>query len=314
MKKIKQAITLLSLSLILLSGCSSDTGTEVSITTWEVPDAFTQERSDCAGEIVECSYVAHDYVLDSGNTEDKYCNVYLPYGYSEENNYNVLYLLHGSDSQGTDHQNTWFKTIGFKNVLDNMIYYEAIEPLIVVAPTFYSYELYGDDEMTSVTDSTPTKTNSSNNFGQELRNDIIPVIESTYSTYAESTSEEDIIASRDHRAMAGLSNGCRITLRGGITENFDYISWFGCFSSSIDSEEILEATNDSPYELNYMFNADGIYDFAHNGHKKMVNELIDADSKFTEENTEYVNISFGYHSARSWRVGLYNALQRFFTL
>lgn len=36
------------------------------------------------------------------------------------------------------------------------------------------------------------------------------------------------------------------------------------------------------------------------------------DDMFTEENTEYVQIAFGYHSARSWRVGLYDALQRFF--
>ena len=114
--------------------------------------------------------------------------------------------------------------------------------------------------------------------------------------------------------MAGLSNGARITLSGGMMENFDCISWFGCFSSSVDSAELLKALNSekfSSYKLNYMFNADGIYDFAYNGHKNMVEELM-KDDMFTEENTEYVQIAFGYHSARSWRVGLHDALQRFF--
>ena len=99
-----------------------------------------------------------------------------------------------------------------------------------------------------------------------------------------------------------------------MIENFDYISWFGCYSSSVDSELILEALHSekfAPYALNCMFNADGIYDFAYNEHKKMVDHLL-TDDKFTEENTEYVEIAFGYHSARSWRVAFYDCLQRFF--
>ncbi len=189
-----------------------------------------------------------------------------------------------------------------------------IEPLIVVAPTFYSYGLYGDDDMKDIKDVTPVKKNSSANFGRELRFDIIPAVESEFSTYADGASESALQSSRDHRAMAGLSNGCRITYTGGMIENFDYISWFGCYSSSIDSELVLDALSSEKYKnykLNYMFNADGIYDFAYNGHKKMVNELV-GNGKFGDDNVEYVQVAFGYHSARSWRVGLYDSLQRFF--
>ena len=60
-----------------------------------------------------------------------------------------------------------------------------------------------------------------------------------------------------------------------------------------------------------VFNADGIYDFAYNSHKKMVKELLE-DEKFNQDNVEYVQIAFGYHSARSWRVAFYDSLQRFF--
>lgn len=303
---------LLSVTSLLFCACG-DEGS-ASITSWEVPQKYRTENIEAPGEVVKLYYTAHDYALGTSATENKYCNVYLPYGYNENEQYNVLYLLHGTDPQTTVHQETWLYTIGVKNILDNMIYYGDIEPLIVVTPAFYSYGLYGDDDMTSITEMTDTKQNSSDNFGRELRYDIIPAVESTYSTYAQDVTQESLIASRDHRAMAGLSNGCRITLSGGMVQNFDYISWFGCFSSYIESEDILDALNSDEfkdYELNYMFNADGIFDFAYNGHKKMVSELME-DDKFTDDNTEYVKINFGYHSARSWRVGLYNALQRFF--
>ena len=316
--KIKNTLTILfaaalTAAAMALGGCGGGEG-KASITSSEVPDKYRAERTSEAWEVVRLDYTAHDYALGTSATEEKYCNIYLPYGYSDSRRYDILYLVHGTDPQTVVHQDTWLYTIGMKNILDNMIYYGDIEPLIVVAPSFYSYGLYGDDDMSSITEMTPVKQNSTNNFGRELRNDIIPAVESRYSTYAEDVTQEALASSRDHRAMAGLSNGCRITYLGGMIENFDYISWYGCFSSYVDSSLILDALNSEKfkdYGLNYMFNADGIYDFAYNGHKKMVNELM-KDDKFTAENTEYVQIDFGYHSARSWRVGLYDALQRFF--
>lgn len=316
--KLKNIITILCaglISVIPLTGCSSggEDGT-AEITSWEVPDKYREKRTEKGGEVISLTYDAHDYAKGTSNIEEKTCKIYLPYGYDDNNRYNIIYLIHGTDPQTVVHQDTWFYTIGVKDILDNMIYYGDIEPTIVVAPSFYSYGLYGDDTMKNIREQTPVKTNSTENFGMELRKDIIPAVESKYSTYAEGVSEQSLSASRDHRAMAGLSNGCRITYSGGMIENFDYISWFGCYSSSVESELILDALNSEKFEgytLNYMFNADGIYDFAYNGHKKMVEELLKSD-KFTKENTEYVQIAFGYHSARSWRVGFYNSLQRFF--
>lgn len=279
-----------------------------------MPSVYRAERTEQKGEVAVLNYLAHDYVCGTDATEEKYANVYLPYGYSDEKEYNIIYLLHGTDPQTVEHQNTWLYTIGVKNVLDNMIYYGDIDPVIVVTPSFYSYGLYGDDDMKGIKDVSQVKKNSTENFGKELRYDLLPAVETAYSTYAKDVSEESLIASRDHRAMAGLSNGCRITYLGGMIENFDYISWFGCYSASVDSELILNALHSekfAPYRLNYMFNADGIYDFAYNEHKKMVKELLQSD-KFNQNNVEYVKVAFGYHSARSWRVGLYNSLLRFF--
>lgn len=316
--KLKKTIAIictfmLAFSILVLSSCTGNVDT-ATITNWEVPDSYRNECTEAKGEVVPLSYTTRDYVLGTSATEVKTCNVYLPYGYTESESYNIIYLIHGTDPQTVDHKNTWFNTVGVKNVLDNMIANGDIQPLIVVTPQSYSYGLYGDDVKAQNTAMTEVKKNSNANFGSELRYDLIPAVEGKYSTYAESTSESALQASRDHRAMAGLSNGARLTYTSGMVENFDYISYFGCYSSSVDAETVISALNSDKYDglkLNYMFNADGIYDFAHNAHKKMYNELL-KDSHFTEDNTDYVEIAFGYHSARSWRVAFYNSLQRFF--
>ena len=279
-----------------------------------IPDKYKQERTDEKGQVVEVTYSTKDYVDGTDKVEEKKTNVYLPYNYDESKQYNIIYLIHGTDRQSVNHIETWLYTVGIKNVLDNMIFYNDIDPVIVVTPSFYSYGLYGDDNMTNIREVTPVKEKSTKNFGYELRYDLIPAVESKYSTYAEDVDEKSLIDSRDHRAMAGLSNGARITLDGGMTQNFDYISWFGCFSSSIESSKIIEAIHSEKnknYKLNYLFNADGIYDFAYNAHKKMYEELL-KDESFNENNLEYVEIAFGYHSPRSWQISMYDALQRFF--
>lgn len=312
-KKNTLKIVCLAASMINLFSCAQN-DEKASITSWEVPDKYRAVLKENAGTVEEFIYTTHDYVDNSNSTEEKKANVYLPYGYDQTKQYDVLYLLHGTDPQSVNHIETWLYTIGIKNVLDNMIYYGDIDPLIVVTPTFYCYGLYGDDDMTNIKEVTPTKKKSSENFGYELRNDLIPAIEGHYSTYSSGTDESSFIASRDHRALAGLSNGARITLNGGMQQNFDYISYFGCFSSSVDAEELLTSLKQEKfkdYKLNYMFNSDGIYDFAYNSHMKMYKKLLE-DEMFDEKNSEYVEIAFSYHSARSWRVGLYDALQRFF--
>ena len=90
--------------------------------------------------------------------------VYLPYGYSKEKEYNILYLMHGTG----DDEKYWLKTNPYnKTMLDNMIADGDIEPLIVVTPTFYVEDDCADD-LDQLTYS----------FAKELRNDLMPEIES----------------------------------------------------------------------------------------------------------------------------------------
>ncbi len=111
-------------------------------------------------------------------------NVYLPYGYDESKQYNIFYLMHG----GGENENTIFSDdVKLHYILDNMIMNGELEPMIVVTPTFNNCEAA--------------------TFYKEFRASVIPFVEGKYSTYAKSTSEADLIASRMHRAYGGFSMG-----------------------------------------------------------------------------------------------------------
>ena len=99
-----------------------------------------------------------------------------------------------------------------------------------------------------------------------------------------------------------------------MEDSFDYFSRYGCYSSYTDPENLLSALHQEKYQgmnLDYAFFSAGIYDFAYNGEKKMVRALR-KDPLFREDNTEFVNITLAYHSARAWRVSFYDTLLRFY--
>ena len=135
--------------------------------------------------------------------------VYLPYGYDKSVKYNVLYLLHG----GGFTEEWWLKMFpDTVTILDNMIEKKLCEPCIVVTPTFYHGE---DDKHTK-------DEGRCENFRHELRKDLVPAIESKYSTFTEGdVSEENLIKTRSHRAFAGLSLGSMTTYRAAFYNNFD---------------------------------------------------------------------------------------------
>ena len=105
-----------------------------------------KETCDQQGTVEELTYEAPAYatneLLGTDSTIEKTVQVYLPYGYDESKQYNVLYLLHGTG--GNDKY--WFETAKgadgsenvTSNVLDNMIKEGLCDPVIVVTPNFYS--------------------------------------------------------------------------------------------------------------------------------------------------------------------------------
>lgn len=190
-----------------------------------IPTKYVSRRFSECGTIEKISYTTYDYFGD-GSEIEKHANVYLPYGYDEEKKYNVLYLMHGI---GGD-ENEWGmtgSTSKVKIIMDDLIYNGDIEPFIVVTPNGRS----GADFANKNSDY-----NSFYEFGKELRNDLIPYIESHYATYGQyGENDYDMKADREHRAMAGLSMGGMQTINIGMCECLDIISYFGAFSAASTS-------------------------------------------------------------------------------
>ena len=70
----------------------------------------------------------------TGNQKKK-AFVYVPYGYSEDQQYNILYLMHGA----WGNEKTFFvsnpKQSLLKNVLDHLMKNGEMQPILVVTPT-----------------------------------------------------------------------------------------------------------------------------------------------------------------------------------
>lgn len=122
------------------------------------------------------------------------------YGYSGDRKYNVFYLMHGGWSDETTYLGTPENPNVLVNVIDHAIQDGKMGPVIVVCPT-YNNENPDDSADYSLA------LQLTDNYHNELVNDLIPAVEGTYRTYAEGTSAQALEASRDHRAFAGFSMG-----------------------------------------------------------------------------------------------------------
>lgn len=134
--------------------------------------------------------------------------VYTPPGYDKDRSvrYPVLYLFHGANAD----ENAWYRLGRANLILDNLLAAREIRPFIVVMPFGYGVPPNG-----------PQADNTAK-FGQDLIQDVIPFIESTYRA----------IPNRDHRAIVGLSMGGGQALTIGLN-NAELFSHVGGFSSGL---------------------------------------------------------------------------------
>ncbi|MBQ2101004.1 MAG: hypothetical protein II477_08035, partial [Lachnospiraceae bacterium] len=229
----------------------------------KIPTKYINLRVVDCGMIEKITYTSHDFFGDPTVEVEKAANVYLPAGYDPSKKYNVLYLMHGI---GGD-ENEWGmtgSTSRVKCIMDNLTYYGDIESFIVVTPNGRSavnHAANGSDYQSFYC------------FGKELRGDLMPYIESHYSTYASEAiaaangdAEEINKAlqdSRDHRAMAGLSMGGMQTINIGIGECVDLISYFGAFSAAPTSNPAAKTADilkDNTLPIHYFYNICGTED------------------------------------------------------
>ena len=269
---------------------------------WAVPAKYDGEEPKQAGTVEEVVYDTRAYATD-GRSVKKSAYVYLPYGYSKEKEYNILYLMHGTG----DDEKYWLKTNPYnKTMLDNMIADGDIEPLIVVTPTFYV-----EDDCAADLDQLTYS------FAKELRNDLMPEIESSYSTYAKSADDEGFAESRDHRAFAGLSRGAVTMYHSALCQSLDYFSWFGAFSGSRTDktafEDTIQTGDFAELSIHYLYVASGNFDFALPGQVQDYQALLDIEPRLRSGvNTCFDVFPMRYHSMGNWHLALYNFLQKIF--
>ena len=177
-----------------------------------LPDRYTEPAKQ-AGKVIRLEYKKGDFT--------KHCFVYLPYGYDENKKYNVLYTLHGGEGNLEAYLGNETEPSPIKHCFDNMIENGDIEPIIVVSPTYYDQVSFAG-QVAKAADAVFA-------FNKEIRENLIPAVEGTFSTYAESTDEEEIVKTRKHRAFSGFSMGSLATWYTYIN-NLDEFFYFMPFS------------------------------------------------------------------------------------
>lgn len=256
-----------------------------------IPENYRVTVKD-GGTIQQITYKSKKYYGDK-STNEKKANVYLPAGYDANDNskkYKVLYLMHGI---GGD-ENEWGMKDDqslVKKMMDNLTVEGDIDPFIIVTPNGRS----GSDP-------DPNKAYMAfYQFGQELRNDLIPYMDSHYNT----------LTDREGRAMAGLSMGGMQTINIGICECLDLISYFGAFSAaptSYEAAKVANTLNAKPeFQINFFYNICGTEDsIAYNSHAAAAKLLPRLTDKLVEgENFRWQEQSGG-HDFGIWNLGFYN--------
>ena len=237
--------------------------------------------------------------------------VYLPYGYTAENKYNVMYLMHGGWSNETGLLGTPSRPSTFKNVLDNAIQNGVFAPLIIVCPTYNNTNQNGQDS-----DNYSLALQLTRNYHNELVNDLIPAVEGKYSSFAESTDAAGLIAARDHRAFTGFSMGSVATWRT-FEYCLDYFRYFFPSSGAITSsggymDDIVRRSGRGKDDF-FIWGMSGTNDFAYSQFTSQMNAMMSAEY-FTRANNEsdgniYYSVKDGYsHDGRAATEYFYNAL------
>ena len=214
--------------------------------------------------------------------------VYTPPGYTTSKKYPVLYLLHGIGGDETE----WQRFSQPENILDNLIADGKAVPMIIVLPN-------GRAEV----DDHPTgnmfaHAKAFETFEGDLLNDVIPTIESRYST----------LTDREHRALAGLSMGGGQTLNFGFA-HLDRFAWLGAFSSAPNTKAPAVLVPDpakAKQQLKLLWlscgNKDGLIGISQGVHRYL-----------KEHDVPHVwNVDDQAHDPVTWGSNLYHFSQRVF--
>lgn len=268
-----------------------------------------------AGTVTQITYDSKDFVRDESDIT-KTAYVYLPYGYDEndtETRYNICYLIHGWGG----HAGEYFQYANITDMLDNMIAKGDIPPTIFVSATFYN-----DNSDTGFSGSVAEFRQLHRDFEEYL----MPAVEGQFHTYAESTSPDDLKASRDHRAFGGFSLGS-VTTWLQFCYDSDYIRYFLPMSGScwyyggygdfqieknVDFIQQLIQDNDLDERGYFIYHGVGTNDTVKSQSIDMAEEMLSRSDIFTPDHYVFYQREGGQHDHVSCREFMYNALPLFF--
>ena len=266
----------------------SDYEYDPAVSYKEAPSDYYRKDCQQAGRVIKETYTG----INGQNT----LNVYLPYNYDPEKKYNIFYLMHG----GGENENTVFGTdVEFDRMLDHMIMNNEIDPMIVVTPTFNKA--------------------SAEKVWDEVKQSIVPFVESKYSTYAENTTPEGLEASRMHRAYGGFSMGAGSTWNVLIND-INYFGYFMPLSGHCwgGAQAVINAVEGSKYKNStYIFAATGTEDIAYGNMVPLINSLKNSStftytSDFSKGNLYFLEAQGNTHWWGVVRHYIYDGLPSFF--
>ena len=249
------------------------------------PDGFDKERTDIArGTIEETTYESKTV----GTTRK--VSVYLPPQYDKSKKYPVLYLLHGI---GGDHKE-WLRGVpGI--IMDNLYAEQKAAPMIIVMPN--GRALPNDKAEGNIYSQEMQQGFA--NFERDLIDDLIPFIQSKYSTYTDQA----------HRAVAGLSMGGGQSLNFGLG-NLDQFAYVGGFSSAPNTktpEELIPDVEATKKQNKLLWMVCGSDDFL-----MMFSSRLKAFCDEKDVPCTLVEYPGGKHDFVVWKYGLYNFAQLIF--
>ena len=286
-------------------------------TGWtEAVPAEYMVQAEHPGTVERLDYATKDYARNSEDIQ-KTAYIYLPYGYDAadtETCYDIVYLMRGWGGSAGE----YFRMANLKNVFDNLIEKGNMKPIIMVSATFYTENSSGDFS-SSITDFRA--------FHLDFENALMPAVEGKYHTYAASSSDAGLKASRDHRAFGGFSLGS-VTTWLELCYDYDYIRYFAPMSGSswyygtygnfrfkdnVDFIENLVQEQNLDERGYFIYHAVGTQDAVKGQSIGMAEEMLSRDT-FTPDHYVFYQKDGGYHDFNAVQEYLYHALPLFFPM
>jgi len=251
----------------------------------EAPSGFDQAREGISHGKID-TVIYHSTTV--GN--DRRALVYTPPGFSQDEKYPVLYLLHGI---GGD-EKEWLNGGHPEVILDNLYADGKLEPMILVMPNGRAMT----DDNAGGNVMAPDKVQAFATFEQDLLKDLIPFIEKEYPAMTD----------REDRAIAGLSMGGGQSLNFGLG-NLDKFAWVGGFSSAPNTKEpqVLVPDPEKAKDMLKLLwiscgDADRLLSFSSRTHEFLVENEV----------PHIYYLETGGHDFKVWKNGLYMFSQLLF--